>query len=58
MTGSALLRNLIEMSVAELFGEPDDQVVVHDHPCSLAERLLATAGSPAIPHGKPGGARS
>lgn len=38
----------IEMSVVELPGKPDNQIVVHDHPRSFAERLLATAGPPAV----------
>lgn len=37
-----------EMSVMELLGKPDDQIVVHDHSCSVAQRRLATACSPAI----------
>ena len=32
----------------ELLGEPYDQIVVHDHPRSVARRHPATACSPAI----------
>ncbi len=31
-----------------LLGKPDDQIVIHDHPRSVAQRHLATACSPAI----------
>ena len=37
-----------EMSVVELLGKRDGQIVVHGHPRSVARWHLATACSPAI----------
>jgi hypothetical protein len=37
-----------EMSVVELLGKRDGQIVVHGHPRSVAQWHLATACSPAI----------
>ena len=37
-----------EVSAGEIFGEPDDQVVVHGHQHPLAQRPLALACAPAV----------
>jgi hypothetical protein len=37
-----------EVSAGEIFGEPDDQVVVHGHRHPLAQRPLALACAPAV----------
>ena len=48
-----------EMSVVELLGKRDDQIVVLGHPRSVAQWHLATACSPAIRNvACPGSAKS